>query len=1035
MGLKKDFKDLNPFPGLRPFATEDSDLFFGREVESEEIIAKLLKNRYITVLGASGNGKSSLINSGVLPKVRNLKIGESSEWRIISFTPGKNPFGNLAQALSEAISISGQKEIDRNKILSELIDNPGDFASVIGKYPIIFNYNVLLVIDQFEEFFRYVSPGKSEISQPPATTFIDFLVRTINNPVANVFIIISMRSEFIGECSHYQGLTRLINNSNYLVPNLGSDNYREIIEGPVKFSGAKIDPELVDELINEAGDRVDQLLVLQHALMRTWRHWQKLEEPDKPVSKADYESIGTMRNAVSIHAEEAYEELSKRGKEICEIMFKAITRKGSDNKGVRHPSDIQTIKTIARCTDEELFEVIEKFRSPQISFILPLYDIPLSENSVIDLSNDGLIRLWDRLRDWVNNEALSMQMYLRLSDASALYQQGKTGLFRPPDLNLAINWREKNKPTLEWAVQYNPAFERAMVYLRTSEKANFEEEQNKISLQKRKVKGIRLMATVLGFVFVLAIGLILFAWAHKITAERQVILVENQRMQVEKEKARSDSSAAVALKLKTIADSISALAIKDAQEAKELKIVADIQKAFAERNVQEAQHQKKIAFEKSDAANKAILKADQITNLAIEQKNAALRLRMLSIGKSMSLKSLQLSEQKDLQTLLAYQAYLFNKKNNGLENDADIYAGLYNVALQYGNINYKSFKGNSAEIKSLAFVPGEDEFITSGNDGKVLKWSLDRNDQTIQVIYSGSDIIDVLAVSPDASWLACGGANAAIKMIPLKGNNIGYEMKGHKGGIKSLIFSYDGKYLYSAALDGNVLKWDIAARTSTNVTAGSMEITSIDLSSNGNYLAGISTDGSVAVWNPQARSDNFRIETTGKNIKVIKFNPDNDLLALGDISGNVELWDINLRKKISEVKAHSEQINDIKFNTILKQMATSGNDKKLKIFNIKDPSDLTEPPVTLSDNEGFILVIQFSPDGRMIISGESGGSNKLISRPSHVDYLVGDICNKVSRNMTQEEWNNYVGKDIPLEKTCRDKRFNIKVEQILSFSK
>ncbi len=1014
MGLKKEFKDINPFPGLRPFAPEDSDLFFGREVESEEIIGKLLKNRYVTVLGASGNGKSSLINSGVLPKVRNLKIGESSVWRIISFMPGKNPLGNLALALSKGISISGQKEIDKNKILSELLDNPDDFASVIGKYLIKSNDNVLLVIDQFEEFFRYVSLRETEIIQPPATKFIDFLVNTINKPVANVFIIISMRSEFIGECSHSQALTRLINNSNYLVPNMGTENYREVIEGPLNFSGVKIDPELVEELLNEVGDRVDQLLVLQHAMMRTWSHWQKLEEPDKLITKNDYESVGTMRNAISCHADEVYEELSQRGKEICEIMFKAITRKGSDNKGIRHPSDIETIKTIARCTSEELFEVVEKFRRPEISFILPRQDVALSENSVIDLFNDCLFRLWDRLRDWVNNEASSMQMYLRLSDASALYQQGKTGLCRPPDLNPAINWREKNKPTLEWAVQYNPAFERAMVYLRTSEKLNLEEEQNKIILQKSKVKRIRLMASALGIVSVLAIGFIFFAYVHKIAAERQMILAENQ---------------------KAFADSTSALAIKDAQEAKEQKMVADIQKAFAEKNAQKALHQKNIAVGKSDSANRAILKADQITKLAIEQRNTALRLRMLSIGKSMSLKSLQMMEQKDLQTLLAYQAYLFNKKNNGLENDADIYAGLYNVALQYGNINYKSFKGHNGDIKGLAFVPGKHEFITSGNDGKVLKWSLDKNEQTFQVIYSGSDIIDVLAVSPDASWLACGGTNATIKMIPLKGNNIGYEMKGHRGGIKSLIFSYDGKYLYSAALDGKVLKWDIAARTSTNVTTGATEITSIDLSSNGNYLAGISADGNVVVWNPEANSDNFRIETSGKNIKVIKFNPENNLLALGDISGNVELWDINLRKKISEVKAHSAQINDIQFNTILKQMATAGNDKKLKIFNIKDPADLTEPPVTLNDNEGIILVMQFSPDGRMIISGESGGSNKLISRPSHVDYLISDICNQVSRNMTQEEWNNYVGKDIPLEKTCRDKRFNIKVEQITSLSK
>jgi WD40 repeat protein len=113
-------------------------------------------------------------------------------------------------------------------------------------------------------------------------------------------------------------------------------------------------------------------------------------------------------------------------------------------------------------------------------------------------------------------------------------------------------------------------------------------------------------------------------------------------------------------------------------------------------------------------------------------------------------------------------------------------------------------------------------------------------------------------------------------------------------------------------------------------------------------------------------------------------------------------------------------------------MATAGNDKKLKIFNIKDPTDLTEPPVTLTDNEGFVLVMQFSPDGQMIISGESGGENNLISRPSHIDYLVHDICNMVSRNMTQEEWNLYVGKDIPLEKTCQSNNFNIKIEPMKS---
>ena len=437
-------------------------------------------------------------------------------------------------------------------------------------------------------------------------------------------------------------------------------------------------------------------------------------------------------------------------------------------------------------------------------------------------------------------------MYLRLSEAAALYQQGKSGLYRPPDLQAAIAWREKNRPSLTWAVQYNPAFERAMVFLRTSEKTYLEEEQNRIKLQTRKVKRSRLIIRILGLAVLIAMAFILYANSQKTVSERGTLLAEKQRIEAVREKALADSFAIVVVKHNIVSDSTASVAINDAEAAKEQKIVADIEKSFAEKNAEMALHQKSAAE---------------------EQRNGTQRLRMLSIGKSMSLKSLQMTGQKDLQALLAYQAYLFNKRNNGPDNDADIYAGLYNIALQNGSINYKSFKGHKGDIKSIAFMPGKNEFFTSGNDGQVLKWSLEKKDQTLQVIYSGNDIIEVLAVSPDASWLACGSSNSSIRMIPLKGNNIAYDMNGHKGGIKSLIFSYDGKFLYSAALDGKVLKWDIAARTSINVSTGLMEITSIDISSKGNYLAGISADGNVVVWNPEQTLIISELKPQGKILK------------------------------------------------------------------------------------------------------------------------------------------------------------------------
>jgi len=167
-----------------------------------------------------------------------------------------------------------------------------------------------------------------------------------------------------------------------------------------------------------------------------------------------------------------------------------------------------------------------------------------------------------------------------------------------------------------------------------------------------------------------------------------------------------------------------------------------------------------------------------------------------------------------------------------------------------------------------------------------------------------------------------------------------------------------------------------------------------------------------------------------KNIKVIRFKPDDNLLAIGDVSGNIELWDINLKTKISEVKAADAQIKDIKFNTALNQMAAASTDKKLKLYNVKDPADLTEPPITFTDFEEWVLVMQFSQNGELIITGAAGGANNMVSRPTHADNLIKEICTIVSRNMTESEWKTYVGTDIKYEKTCAEKSYNIKVNAI-----
>ena len=285
-----------------------------------------------------------------------------------------------------------------------------------------------------------------------------------------------------------------------------------------------------------------------------------------------------------------------------------------------------------------------------------------------------------------------------------------------------------------------------------------------------------------------------------------------------------------------------------------------------------------------------------------------------------------------------------------------------------------------------------------------------------RIIYSGNEVIDVMAVSPKADWLACGGPNSAIKMIPVAGSDQVYELRGHSGKIKSLIFSYDGKFLYSAALDGKVLKWDLSARTSIDLSTDMMKITSIDLSSNNRYLAGISDQGRALVWNPEQTSEKFRIESEGKRIRNIRFKPDQDQIAVGYDDGMVELWDIAPRQKISEFRAHSGGVNDIRFNRVPPQIATASNDGTLKLW---DTDDLKSPPVTFKDNDGPVVAFDFSPDGEddPLRQFREPSQELLHVLPMLISFAA-DGCSYVTRNFTPDEWLAYVGKDITYEKTC-----------------
>jgi hypothetical protein len=134
-----------------------------------------------------------------------------------------------------------------------------------------------------------------------------------------------------------------------------------------------------------------------------------------------------------------------REKEIAEVLFKSLSEKSSETLELRRPARVSEVASLAQVDEGQVISVVERFRKPGRSFLMPGAHLSLNSDSVIELSHESLMRIWTRLSAWVDEEYESAHMYKRVSDAAAMYQIGKTSLWRPPDLQLALNWQKKTK--------------------------------------------------------------------------------------------------------------------------------------------------------------------------------------------------------------------------------------------------------------------------------------------------------------------------------------------------------------------------------------------------------------------------------------------------------------------------------------------------------------------------------------------------------------------------------------------------------------
>ena len=734
--------------------------------------------------------------------------------------------------------------------------------------------------------------------------------------------------------------------------------------------------------------------------------------------------------------------------EFAKSSLKAITEKRGENFGIRRPTRLNEIAAIADCSEEEVTDVIEKFREPGRSLLTPAFGTPITSKSMVDISHESLMRIWVRLKNWVDDEAEAVQMYIRLAEAASMYQVGKAGLWRPPDLQLALNWQSKHKPTLVWGQRYHPAFERTLVFLEYSKK-EFETEQRIKELeQKRKLQRARRTALVLATATIISIMFLIFAFVKKLEADDNL-----------KEAKRQESLAKAAQKL---ADEQKTAAILARDEADKQRIAADAarkdaeaQKVIAQKNEAEAKRQeieantqrvRAVANEKTAKENEALAKENE--KQAIAARLDATRKSYLSQAKAMALKSKELGSEPDLQSLLAQQAYMFNTKYNGEEYDDDIYNGLLTALRTRDHGLTKSLIGHDlGAARALITLAKDDNIYSGGSDGKIIKWKHNDGQWPAEVLVDkvGNPNYQVYSmdVNPTETTLVAAGLytpdekNNFINVYDLKNMSAPKRVYGFTNSVENVHFTPDGKGVYVRDNAGRSIKYSDLS-TAKEVIKPPVKINSIDLSWDGKKLAGAGENGTLYIWD---LANNYAVTEiplrtrSNTHLTAVSWHPHAEQLITGDTDGLLRIVSTVSNSVVKNLPGHEGPIEQIKYNHGASFFASASKDKSVRLWNL---NKLNVQPIQLKGHGDWVWTIAFTPNDEQLMVGlqsarqvikrsatadEIGIANEesIWAYPTKITTMSNILCSGyIKRNMTDEEWINYVGdlKTMPKESTC-----------------
>ena len=643
------------------------------------------------------------------------------------------------------------------------------------------------------------------------------------------------------------------------------------------------------------------------------------------------------------------------------------------------------------------------------------------------------MRIWERLSRWADDEARSGQLYLDLAQAAQRHEQGLIALWRDPELQFALTWREKEQPTPEWAERYDPSFARAMAFLDASREERDRKAQEREQRRRRALLVARAVIAVLSIAFLAMVALgytalqqmkaAQLAEADAQTRLEQVIVAQKR---VQAEKARAEGEKRQAIAARSVADQERERAEEERLRAETQSQIAtqESERANSERQRAEIEQQKALANErearaKSKEAEIARGEAVAQKELAEEQRTRAQTLRHLSASRALALTS---REARTVDLRLVLEAYRLNDEHGGDPDDPELFAAMHAVGARYPTHTVEKLPQKSGAL-SIALSPDGRTIFAGDESGQISRHDLDRN-QWLAPKVVGHLAGPVRALALRNNLLAAGTDGGKVAIWDLgKAGAPPQELTAGKAAVTSIAFQPKGSLLAAGNLDGAVTLLDPlqpAAPSVLRATDNKSSVRAVAWSADGRSVAANQLSGAL-LWDvSQPGTQPKSVCGEALDIRSLAFKPDGTVLLCGKADGRIIGWPLRQGRELT-FSGHTAGVNSLRFSPRGDTLASGSSDGTIRLWHVDKPEAL---PRVIPRQEGWIWAVAWSADGNRVISGGKEPSIRISSARN--DVLAADLCRTNLRPMTEEMWSRYTDEPYRETNPCADPRLGLK---------